>query len=122
MTVKHKISYDEQNKVVLLEVSGEYTFEDARQTVQLMRDSFSDKAPYPFLLDLEKLSSDLDKDTRRFLQKEASDLGILRMAMVVTNPMIRMTAKIVASTISKKGETGFFKTRGEAFIWLKGEK
>jgi hypothetical protein len=120
--MKHKLYYDEQNKIVVMDVEGDFTFEEAKETMKLMRDSFADKAPYPFLLDLEKLSSDLDRDTRKHLQVEAGNVGIARMAMVVTSPMTRMTAKIVSSVIGKRNETGFFKTREEAVRWLKGEK
>lgn len=120
--MKHKLYYDEENKLVVLEVEDEFTLEEAKETMKLMRDSFADKAPYSFLLDLEKLSSDLDRDTRRLLQTEAGNVGIARMAMVVTSPMTRMTAKIVLSVIGKRNETGFFKTRDEALAWLKGEK
>lgn len=120
--MKHKIYYDEQNKVVVMDVSGGFTFEEAKETMEIMRDSFADKAPYPFLLDLGKLSSDLDRETRKHLQAEAGNVGIARMAMVVTNPMTRMTAKIVSAVIGKKSDTGFFKTREEALAWLKGDK
>ncbi|MBN2379324.1 STAS/SEC14 domain-containing protein [candidate division WOR-3 bacterium] len=118
--MKHKVYYDEENEVVAMDVLGEFSFEEAQETMKLMRESFADKAPYPFLLDLEALNSDLDRNTRKHLQTEAGNVGIARMAMVVSNPMMRMTAKIVSSVIGKKNETGFFKTREEALHWLKG--
>jgi hypothetical protein len=120
--VKHKLYYDEDNKLVTMEVCGDYTHEEAKETLTLMRESFADKAPYPFLLDLTELESDLDRQTRRLLQSEADSLGLSRMAMIVTNPVIRMTAKIIASVIGKKDETGFFKTKDEALSWLKGKE
>jgi len=119
--MKHKLYYDEENKVVALDVTGEFTLEEAQETMKLMRESFSDKAPYPFLLDLGKLTSDLERETRKHLQNEAGNVGIARMAMVVTSPMTRMTAKIVSAVIGKRNETGFFKTRQDALAWLKGE-
>jgi hypothetical protein len=117
--MKHKLYYDEENEVVVMDVLGEFTFEEAKETMRLMRESFADKAPYPFLLDLEKMIGDLDRETRKLLQAEAGNVGITRMAMVVSNPMMRMTAKIVSSVIGKKNETSFFKTREEAIAWLK---
>ncbi|MBN2379315.1 STAS/SEC14 domain-containing protein [candidate division WOR-3 bacterium] len=120
--MKHKVYYEEENEVVVMDVIGEFSFEEAQETMKLMRESFADKAPYPFLLDLEKMVDDLDRDTRKVLQEEAGNVGIARMAMVVSNPMMRMTAKIVSSVIGKKNETGFFKTRTEALAWLKGKK
>jgi len=120
--VKHKLYYDEQNKILVLDILGEYTFKDAQETIQLTRVSYENKSPYPLLVDLEKATTNIGRDARRFLQDEAGKLGISQMAMVVTNPMIRMTAKILAAAMGKNNETGFFKTREDALNWLKGEK
>jgi hypothetical protein len=119
--VKHKLYYDEQNKVLVMEVSEEFTFEDAQDALKIIRDTYADKAPYPILVDLEKASANLDRDTRKLLQDEAGNVGIAQMAMIVTNPMMRMTGKIMAAAMGKKNETGFFKTRADALAWLKGD-
>lgn len=119
--VTHKIYYDEQNKVVVLDLSGEFTLEDAREIMKVVRDSRAGKMPYRVLVDLEKISINLDRDTRKFLQEETGKLGISRMAMVVSNPIVRMTGKVMTATMGKNGETGFFKTREEAVVRLKGE-
>ncbi|NLI97725.1 STAS/SEC14 domain-containing protein [bacterium] len=120
--MKHKLYYDEENKVLVLEIAGEYTYEDAKETVQITRDSYEEKSPYPLLVDLTNTSNNIGRDARKYLQDEVGRLGISRMALVVSNPVIRMTAKILASASGKTNESGFFKTRDEALAWLKGEK
>ncbi len=118
--MKHKLYYDGKIKIVILEVSGEYTVEDARETIKLLSDSFTDKVPYPLLIDLSNLTGSLDKETRKLLQAGTTNIGASRVALAVANPIIRMTGKVIIAAMGKEDESGFFKTTEEAMAWLKG--
>ena len=120
--MKHKVYYDEENKVLVLRVIGEYTIEDAEETTKVMEKITDEKGVQSFLADLTQTPPKLDKKVRQLMREQSERYNLGKMALVITNPAVRMIGKIVISTMGSGDSTGFFKTEEEALAWLKGEK
>jgi len=119
--MKHKVYYDEENKVMVLRVIGEYTLEDAEETTRVMEKITEEKGIQSLMADLTQTPPKLDKKVREMMREQAERYDLGKMALVITNPAVRMIGKIVISTMGSGDTTRFFKTDEEALAWLKGD-
>ena len=118
--MKHETKFDPQTGIMYMKIKGSYTIEEAIETEKFMKTQTKDRDSYMLLADLREAPASLDKEVRRRLQGEIADQELEKVAMIVTNPGVRMIGKIVIATMGKSKNTRFFKTEEEALAWLKG--
>ncbi|MBN2379297.1 STAS/SEC14 domain-containing protein [candidate division WOR-3 bacterium] len=115
---EHKLIYDPQEKIMTVKMVSSMSLEELLDGWKFIDEMTKDLDKYCFLVDLTETKPVFDKDFRDYLQGKNSDERILKMAVVFSNPVVRMFARVMASK-RKKTPTGYFKTRDEALAWLK---
>jgi hypothetical protein len=118
---KHKLIYDPQEKIMTVKMVGSMSLEELLDGWKFIDEMTKDLDEYSFLVDLTETNPVFDKDFRGYLQGKNADERILKMAVVFSNPVVRMFAKVMASK-RKKTPTKYFKTSDDAMAWLKGGK
>ncbi|MBD3284761.1 hypothetical protein GF359_00330 [candidate division WOR-3 bacterium] len=119
--MRHELSFDPQTRIMTIVVKGAYNLEETIKTETYMKSRTTDLDSYFLLADLREASASLDKEVRKRLQNQMSEENLERVAMVVTNPAVRMIGKVVIATMGKSGNTRFFKTTEEGLAWLKDD-
>jgi hypothetical protein len=77
---------------------------------------------YPMMVNLTQAPPRLSKDVRKYLEVENKDRKLKKQAFIVTNPAVRMIAKIMVSAQKNIGSVKFFKAEKQAVKWLRGEE
>ncbi|NLI97718.1 STAS/SEC14 domain-containing protein [bacterium] len=119
--MKHEISFDERNDIIVMRVKGEFNLQDAMETVDKMDELGKDKKTILVMADMREAAPKLDKDVRKLMQDLSKRMKMQKFAMIVTNPAIRIVGKIVIATMRNARGSAFFRTEEEAIHWLKGD-
>jgi len=115
--MKHEVYIDE-DKIMFLRIKGELSLDDARECLDALTSKMDGPGPYPMLIDLTGRIPGLDKEVRKYLAEQNKDPRINKQAYVITNPMVRMVARIVVAAQDSADNARFFKTPEEALGWL----
>ncbi len=119
--MKHNVYFDEEHQAAVLELHGDYTPAEVHETFDALAGIFASKSFFHLIIDLRHTRSIPDAKTRKALEERGRrEKGEFRMCFVVTNPAARMAAKVVSAMMGKRTGTRFFKSRGEALSWLRG--
>ncbi|MBD3286601.1 hypothetical protein GF338_09725 [candidate division WOR-3 bacterium] len=117
----HILTYDPKEKIMTVKMVGSMSLAELQEGWKFIDEMTRDLDKYRFLVDLTETNPVFDKDFRDYLQGKNSDERILKMAVVFSNPVVRMFAKVMASK-RKKTPTEYFRKTEDAVAWLKGEE
>ncbi|NLI97721.1 STAS/SEC14 domain-containing protein [bacterium] len=120
--MKHELYLDKESGIIFFRARGIFNYEDGVEAVEKMENLVKGLEDVRALIDTREMPPKLEKDVRRLMQDLPKRFRISRMAMIVTNPALRMISKIVVATMGKDFKAGFFKTEEESLEWLKQEK
>ncbi|MBN2379312.1 STAS/SEC14 domain-containing protein [candidate division WOR-3 bacterium] len=120
--MKHELYFDAENRIVVFRTKGVFNYEEGVEAVEMLAKIVKGKENVLVLCDVSDFPGKLDRDVRRLQKDLPKRFNISKMAMVVTNPAIRMICKIVVATMGTDFSAGFFKTEQEAVGWLRGEE
>jgi len=118
---RHEIAFDKKERILTVRVEDAFTMEEAIELENKMNEIVPGDDKYKLLIDVRKSSAKLDKDIRRRLQGQMADERIANVAVLVSNPAVRMIGKVIIAAMGKSADTRFFSTDEEALLWLKGE-
>jgi hypothetical protein len=118
--VKHELYYDDEKQIVVFRTRGAFTYEEGVEAVDMLEKIVKGKENVHVLCDTTDFPAKLDKSVRRLQEDLPKRMKISRMAVIATNPAVRMIGRIVVATMGKGFTAGFFKTEDEALRWLKG--
>lgn len=117
--MKHEITFNEKTGMVRINVKGEATLSDIIESFDAIDELIKDREQYLLLIDLRESAAVFAKKVRDELQRKLDGEKISKLAVIETNPMIRMFAKVVTSVRKKTKPTAFVRTEEEALDWLK---
>ena len=120
--MKHELYFDEEKNIIIFRTRGAFSYEDGVEAVEKLEKIVKGKENNLVLCDTTDFPAKLDKSVRRLQQDLPKRMKISKMAVIATNPAVRMIGRIVVATMGKGFSAGFFKTEEEALTWLKGEK
>jgi hypothetical protein len=107
---------------MVLKIVGDYTKEDARETVKKTERLLGINPGMNVLADFSKSPNlMLDRETRRIIQAVAPKFEFQKVALIGVSPVTRMIAKVILVILGQVKESRFFKTEEEARTWLKGD-
>jgi len=118
----HNGWYDDDNKILVFEVNGEFTIDQYMRHKEIQQEAFEgrDEKRHVIYKINEKL--DISKDTRKALKEdlasgqESSQSD--KIAFVGVTPGTRMVIKIWVKVL-RMTEAGFFDTYDEAVDWVR---
>lgn len=119
--MKHEFYFDEEKNIVVFRTKGGFNYEEGVEAVEMLEKMVKGKEDIRVLCDTRDFPAKLDKSVRRLMEDLPKRFKISKMAMIATNPAVRMIGKIVVATMGKDFSAGFFKTEEEALHWLKGD-
>lgn len=120
--MKHELHSDEEKQVILMRIRGEFTLEEAIESIKKKEALTKDKDSILVLTDMREAPPMLDREVRESTKDISKKLNITKTAMVITNPAVRIASKIVVSAMESADKSGFFKTEEEALEWLRDGK
>lgn len=119
--MKHVITLDPQEKVVTMQVVGEWTVEDAAQLdVELTR-LLPQAAAHQLAVDLEKADKFGGTAARKLTAEVLRKHGVTQV-MFNARPAVRIMGKILLTLSGNDTTNRFFATRAEAMAWLGQER
>lgn len=119
--VKHELYFDEKKHIIVFRTRGEFSYEDGVEAVERLEKIVEGKENNQVLCDITDFPAKLDKSVRRLQQDLPQRMRISKMAVIATNPAVRMIGRVVDATMGKGFSAGFFKNEEEALAWLRGE-
>lgn len=120
--MEHKIWYDDQNNVLVQEVIGFYSTEDALESGKLYKECLLNKPYMQMIVDLSRAGKMENRDTRSITNKMLDEAGITDVAYVGANSTTRMIAKVLMKLGTLKAHSTFVKDRETALKWLKNRR
>jgi hypothetical protein len=116
--MEHKIWYDEKNEVLIQQIIGPYSNEDALESGNLYKKELKDKPVKQILVDLTKAGKMESRETRSVTNKMLDAAEITDVAFIGANAATRMIAKVLMKLGNLKANSNFFKDQEEAINWL----
>ncbi len=120
--MKHELYYDEEKNIIVFRTRGAFSYEDGVEAVEKLENIVKGKENNLVLCDTTDFPAKLDKSVRRLQQDLPKRMKISKMAVIATNPAVRMIGRVVVATMGKGFSAGFFKNEEEALAWLKEKK
>jgi hypothetical protein len=116
--MEHKIWYDEEKKVIYLQVKGDLNSDETlvlgKTCVQLLEGK-----PYrQMIVDLQGFKNMESRETRSVSNRMLNQAGITDVAYVGASSAARMIAKVLMKLGSLKAASDFFKGFDEANKWI----
>ena len=118
--MKHELYFDEENQIVVFRTKGAVNYEEGVEAVEILKKMVEGRENVLVLCDVSDFPPKLDRSVRKLQKDLPKRFNISKMAMIATNPAVRMIGKIVAATMGKDFKAGIFKTEEDALAWLKG--
>jgi len=114
--------YDDRNGVVRMKIPSDTHF-DEKASPLFMKELgklFEGKRYHYLLCDVsESSNTPPSRKVRRWMTEEAAKIGLDRIAIVGSNNVTRMIARIMFAAIGKSSSTQFFVNETSALEWLK---
>lgn len=118
---KHKTWWDEENKIIRLQVFGDYDEQDAQNTVDKIAETkqrFLGKSP-SFLIDLTKANKLSSKARKIIVEKIYKDPKLNRIATIASSVLVRtINSFLITASGLEADKVKMFKTEEEALKWL----
>jgi hypothetical protein len=120
--VGHKIFYDQENKILKMNVNGNYSAQNARDTLDLFNSNLEGKPYRQLMVNLSKATKMEGTDTRKIQSKILKQVGMTEVAYVGASAATRMIAKVLMKLSSSSIGVQFFKDEDMAITWLKKQR
>ena len=120
--MEHKIWYDDQHNILIQEVIGFYSTEDALNAGKLYKNTLEGKPFRHIIVDLSQAGKMENRETRSITNKMLDEAGISDVVFVGANSATRMIAKVLMKLGTLKANSNFVKTRADAVNWLKDRR
>jgi hypothetical protein len=120
--MKHKLWFDAENEMLIFQIIGDYSTEEARESEILFNSALGESPIRQLLVDLSKAGAMESRETRKLQNDSIRRAGITGTAFVGATATTRMIARVMTKLGSEKIPTEFFATTDEAINWLKNQK
>jgi len=120
--MKHNLNYDDEHSILMLEINGEYTREEAFKIGELYQKFFAG-APYrQLIVNLQNAGKLESRETRQITKDKIDEAGITDVAYVGASAATRMIARVLMKLGGQKATSNFLKSYDEAIQWLKSRR
>ncbi|MBN2380561.1 STAS/SEC14 domain-containing protein [candidate division WOR-3 bacterium] len=120
MSKNYEVWLEEDTQTVCLKTYRTMTAEDVHELMSLADKEFAGKEINYCLIDMSEATSEpIPKETRQAFKEYAESISYKKVAIIVTNPITRMLAKVALVVTGKPGTSRFFGSSEEARAWLK---
>ena len=116
--MKHTIIFDEDHQILVQEIIGYFTTDEAKQFGQLYNEHLEGKPYRQLIVDLRQAGKMENRETRSVTNQMLNEGGIADVAFVGATAPIRMIAKVLMKLGSLKAESTFVKDKDEAISWI----
>ncbi|TSA27348.1 MAG: STAS/SEC14 domain-containing protein [Bacteroidetes bacterium] len=120
--MEHKIWYDDQDNILVQEVIGFFSTEDALNVAKLYKEILEGKPYRHSIVDLSQAGKMENRETRGVINKILDEAGFSHVAFVGANSANRMIAKVLMKLGTLKAKSTFVRTREDAVKWLKDRR
>ena len=120
--MEHKIWYDDKNDLLIQEIIGPYSTENAVNSGKIYKEFLEDKSLKQIIVDLTSAGKMESRETRSITNTMLDDAGISDVAFVGANAATRMIAKVLMKLGNLKANSTFLKNQEEAINWLKNRR
>lgn len=117
--MRHEVAFDNLDRILTVRVEEAFTLEEAIELEHKMNELVPGEDGFKLLIDMRRSSPKLDKEIRKRLQGQMSDERIASIAVLVSDPAVRMISKVIIASMGKAADTRFFTADEEALHWLK---
>lgn len=122
MNMKHKLRYDEDNQIVVIEFTSDFLFSDVEPMFQKVMQLLEGKPFRQLLVVLTGKHTVENRDTREATSQALNTTKITEVAFVGGTAATRMLARVLIKTGIIKINGNFFSNVGEAIEWLKSKR
>jgi hypothetical protein len=119
--MKHEVYFEKELQSIIFRAHGEFNVEDAHLVSTQMQDIVEQNGDCFLIVDLRNSPLTLDKEVRKALKSPSLGKGMIKMAMITSDPGVRMIGKIVMSVIGKGKDTQYFNNEEAARDWVSSE-
>ncbi len=116
---EHEVWWDDQLECGCFTVNGVLEPDEAVESIVAMAKVSSDCKRKVILMDLSNMEGDMSRETRQAVSSMEIQKKTEKIAVVGSNSITRMIAKVLLSSINESEIAKFFQTREEALAWLK---
>ncbi len=116
--MEHKIWYDDEHKVVHMQIKGDFSTEQTLYFGKKYIELLEGKPYRHMIVDLREGRNMESRETRSISNEMLNKAGVTHVAFVGANAAGRMIAKVLMKLGSLKAESDFFKDFDEAYNWI----
>ena len=120
--MEHKIWYDDKNDLLIQEIIGPYSTENAVNSGKIYKDFLKDKSIKQMIVDLTGAGKMESRETRSITNTMLDEAGVSDVAFVGANAATRMIAKVLMKLGNLKANSTFLTNQEEAIHWLKNRR
>jgi anti-anti-sigma regulatory factor len=120
--MKHKLWVDAENEILIFQIIGDYTTEEARETETLFKREYEKISLRQLLVDLSEAGPMESRGTRKIQNESMCKSDITDTAFVGATATTRIIARVMTKLGSETIPTQFFATTDEAINWLKNQR
>lgn len=120
--MKHTITFDEDNQLVLQKIIGFFKTDEAKQFGNLYNELLQGKQYRQLIVDLRDAGKMENRETRSVTNEMLNEAQITDVAFVGATAPIRMIAKVLMKLGSLKAESTFVKDIDEAISWIENRR
>jgi len=119
MSKNYDVWLEEDTNTVCLKTFRTMTADDVHELMDKADKEYADKDIEYCLIDMSEATSEpIPKDTRKAFKEYAESINYKKVAIVVTNPVTRMLARVALVVAGKPGVSRFFSNEEDARAWL----
>ncbi|MBN2380566.1 hypothetical protein JXM67_12265 [candidate division WOR-3 bacterium] len=109
--MNHRLRYDEMDKILFLQLVEDVS-EDEYQAIADTINSYPSEKRMPIIVDAKNSlnSALMNRKTRKILAEGVRTVPGTRLAMVLSNPALRMISKVFLTFFRGNSETRFFES------------
>jgi len=116
--MEHKVWYDDELKVVRLDMVGIFSTEDARFMGKKFIELLEGKPYRQVVIDLKAFKNMENRETRSVSSEVLNQAGITHVAAIGANATARMIAKILLKLGTMKSDLELFGTFESGVKWI----
>lgn len=120
--MKHKVYYNNDREVLVTEIIGDFTTEEASRLGAIYDEQLEGKPYRQLIVELSNAGKMESRDTRKVVNEQLDQAKITHVAYVGAVTAIRMIAKVLMKLGSLEAEATFVKDMDAAYNWVESKK
>lgn len=120
--MKHKVYYNKDREILITEIIGGFTTEEASRLGTLYDEQLEGKPYRQLIVELSNAGKMESRDTRKVVNEQLDQARITHVAYVGAVTAIRMIAKVLMKLGSLEAEATFVKDLDEAYKWIENRR